>query len=395
MTPQRDKRNPIVTQLVAKLPHPLRPILLGVLVFAVLNLILSVGITISPLNSKFNFKYGNFLPTKLAMLNTVGPKHVDALFLGTSQTNNGFIPSVFAPQTGTQVFNLGLPNNRYDLMETYLKVYSQQYGKPKQVLVEVSPSIQEKDSAMVYLPALYYRTILEQAPSQTPSVLLNPQVSWEIKKELVFSGISALRQYRLSFSPVNILDKVAGKLPHIGEPPTAEAETPNVSSAAEATSEDEDYGITITPEMTQYGWFPKAQSVHMKTPEGLKASIVEAKKYYIDPQPSVNFEKLTHLVSWSQAQGIDVVLVTWPNHPAYRRTFETSHLAKPYHAGLSKLVETTGVPLIDLNDDIPASQRADQAGYFADPRHLTAPGAQYFSHRLAQRLQALETPQQD
>lgn len=383
-----------MTQLVAKLPHPLRPIVLGVLVFAVLNLFLSAGITFSPLNSKFNFKYGNFLPTKLAMLQAAQPQQLDALFLGTSQTNNGFIPSAFTQQTQIKVFNLGLPNNRYDLMETYLRVYSQQYGKPKKVLVEVSPSIQEKDSAMVYLPALYYRTILEQAPSQLPSVLLNPEVSLEIKKELVFAGISALRQYRLSFSPVNLLDKVAGKLPHLGEVPTAQADTPDVVSGAEATRDDEDYGIAITPEMTQYGWFPKAQSVHMKTPEGLKASIAEAKKYYIDPQPSVNFEKLTHLVAWCQSQGIEVVLVTWPNHPAYRRTFEASHLAKPYHTGLAQLLQTTGVPLIDLNDDIPAFQRMDQAGYFADPRHLTAPGAEYFSHRLAQRLETLDHPTQ-
>src|SRR5688572_26793033 len=138
--------------------HPaLRPILIGVLAFAAFNLLMTLAVTFSPLNTRFNFSYGNFLPAKLAMLKQAQPEKLDVLFLGTSQTNNGFITNVFEQVSGRHLnsFNLGLPNNRYDVMEGYLRFHTRKFGKPRLLLVELSPSIQENGSAYYYLPALY------------------------------------------------------------------------------------------------------------------------------------------------------------------------------------------------------------------------------------------------
>jgi hypothetical protein len=70
--------------------HPsLRPILLGITGFAVLNVLFTVGVTFSPLNSRFNLRYGNFLPLKISLLKQIPINKPYVLFLGTSQTNNG------------------------------------------------------------------------------------------------------------------------------------------------------------------------------------------------------------------------------------------------------------------------------------------------------------------
>lgn len=49
--------------------HPaLRPIVLGIGLFLLFNCVLTLGITFSPINSRFNFSYGNYLPKKLSLM---------------------------------------------------------------------------------------------------------------------------------------------------------------------------------------------------------------------------------------------------------------------------------------------------------------------------------------
>ena len=48
------------------------------------------------------------------------------------------------------------------------------------------------------------------------------------------------------------------------------------------------------------GWYPKPQSPHMTTPEGIRRSVNEARKYYIDQQPAVYFDKLDTLLTYCQ-----------------------------------------------------------------------------------------------
>jgi hypothetical protein len=321
---------------------------------------------------------------------------VDVLFLGTSQTNNGFITSVFEQASGRPInsFNLGLPNNRYDVMLGYLQFHAHRFGKPRLVLVELSPSIQERNSMFYYLPALYHRSLIENDPTLAPVTLGNPLIADNVKKELLLSSASSLYQYRRTFSPLNILDKVSGKLKTLASHlPAANAAGPSDTTnldfegvaAAQRVSE------TFDPAMTAKGWYPKEQSPHMTNPEGIRLSIEEARRYYIEPQNEVTFDKLRRLLSWCRAERIPVVLVSWPNHPAYLAEFQKSRLNTPYQAGIRQLLTDYPVPLIDLNQEIPRSQPLDQGGMFADPRHLTPEGAQYFSRRLAEDLFTLAT----
>lgn len=382
------KRTSAAIQLPFNIHPALRPILIGVLSFVLFNLLFTVGVTISPLNQKFNFSYGNFLPTKLQMLKSHQPNKLDVLFMGTSQTNNGFITSVFEKATGKPIhsFNLGLPNNRYDIMLAYLRFHQQQFGKPKLVLLELSPSIQEKDAYLYYLPALYYRTLIEQAPNLAGTYLNNPLLAENVKQELLLSSFSSLHQYRFTFSPINILSKVGGKLKSLsGFQGSAANAEPVIAEDSTTVSSTE----SLDPAMTEKGWYPKEQSPHMKTADGVRLSVEEAKKYYIDQQPDVAFDKLKALLTYCHEQHIQVVLVSWPNHPAFLKAFEQSRLNASYQQGLQQLLTEQPTPFINLNRDIPASQSETAGGLFADPRHLTPEGAKVFSEILARKISAL------
>lgn len=411
--------------LNSKTPHTRhRPIVLGVVLFLLFNLFLTVGVSVSPLNRKFNFSYGNYLPTKLEMLRQQHPEQLDVLFLGTSQTNNGFIPSVFekASPVPLNSFNLGLPNNRYDIMQSVLQAHIHRYGKPRMVFLELGPSIQEKDTYFYYLPALYYRTLIEQNPAMAGQWLSNPLLSWTVKKELFLSSLSSLHQYRFTFSPLNILGKVAGKLQPILSP-GANSETPSLNtldvdtveassgtahkvsspSSGEAIQGDSanplsaispSNAFVITDKMTAKGWYPKDQSPNMRTPAGVRLSVEEARQYYIEHQTGVYFDKLEALLTYCRKENIPVTLVSWPNHPAFNRVFKASILHSRYQTGLRELLQKMPTPVINLNQHIPRDQAESQAGFFADPRHLTPEGAARISQALAQDFFALPQTRQ-
>lgn len=383
-----------LSAFVKKVFHPaLRPVLLGVFGFLLLNGLFTLGVTFSPLNQRFNFKYGNFLPVKLQMLEAHQPEKTNVLFLGTSQTNNGFIPSVFDRKFGHGVksFNVGLPNNRYDIMLAYLRFHQRQYGKPQLLLIELSPSIQEKDAQLYYLPALYYRTLIEREPALISSYLANPLLAENVKQELLSSSFSSLRQYRYTFSPVNLLGKVSDKLKGFSGLHDATAHASPVYEGNESGSVAPDNTTPpawVTDEMLAGGWYPKPQSVNMKTPAGIRQSVIEARKYYIEQQSAVHFDKLQVLLSYCQNEGIPVALVSWPNHPAFVAEFRKSSLSAPYEKGLMTIRRQYPVVMVDLNHHLPKNQAADKADYFADPRHLTPDGARLFSEKLASILSA-------
>lgn len=383
-----------LSSFLKKLFHPaLRPVLLGVFGFLALNGLFTLGVTFSPLNQRFNFKYGNFLPVKMQMLEARQPEKTNVLFLGTSQTNNGFIPSVFDRKFGHGIksFNVGLPNNRYDIMLAYLRFHQRQYGKPQLLLVELSPSIQEKDAQLYYLPALYYRTLIEREPALASIYLANPLLAENVKRELLSSSFSSLRQYRYTFSPVNLLAKVSDKLKGFSGLHDATAQASPVYEGNESGSVESDNAAPpawVTDEMLGGGWYPKPQSVHMKTSAGIRQSVIEARKYYIEPQGAVHFDKLHVLLSYCQREGIPVALVSWPNHPAFVDEFRKSPLSVPYEQGLMAIRRQYPVMMVDLNHHLPREQVESKAGYFADPRHLTPEGAKLFSEKLASILSA-------
>jgi len=398
---------------------PLLPILIGLSVFALFNIVATVGITFSKFNESFNFKYGNFLPTKFKLLNhNIQATHQkpDILFFGTSQTNHGFIPSVFKSNLKNKnhtIFNFGLPNNRYDIMQGVLEHQIQKGEKPHLVLLEVGPSLQERNSPYFYLPALYYRTLIENSPSLAWHWLSNPLLDQDVRKELLTSAFSVLRQYRYTFSPVNILDKVSNKASSVAQsklqPLTekfANFSTPK-AEASIAVKQSQDSGITtpvantstVSVEPTlleqwhQDGWYLKETSPHMSTPEGITESVEEARQYFILSQKAVHFDKLRAFLKYCQKQNIPVILVSWPNHPGMNRAFSKASISPDYFRGLQELRnDFPRTPYINMNSQQSIEgltpETASQQGLFADPRHLTPLGAKLYTEKLASQIQS-------
>jgi hypothetical protein len=56
---------------------------------------------------------------------------------------------------------------------------------------------------------------------------------------------------------------------------------------------------------------------------------------------------------------------------------------------LRQLLTQAPVPVINLNNALPAWQTETDGGIFADPRHLTPEGARLFSEQLARDVFAL------
>jgi hypothetical protein len=397
---------------------PLLPIVLGLIVFALFNIVATVGITFSKFNESFNFKYGNFLPTKFKLLDhNIEASHQkpDILFFGTSQTNHGFIPSVFKSSLVNQkhtIFNFGLPNNRYDIMQGVLEHQIQRGAKPKLVLLEVGPSLQERNSPYFYLPALYYRTLIENTPSLAWHWLSNPLLDQDVRKELLTSAFSVLRQYRYTFSPVNILDKVSNKASSVAQSklrpltekfanftePKAEASitVTQPPEKAESTSLVSNSSLPVEPKVLeqwhQDGWYLKETSPHMSTPEGVTESVEEARQYFILSQKSVHFDKLRAFLKYCQKQNIPVILVSWPNHPGMNQAFSKASISPDYFRGLQELRnDFPHTPYINMNSQNPIEglnpEIASKQGLFADPRHLTAIGAKLYTEKLARRVQ--------
>ncbi len=379
-----------------------RPILLGIGVFIVCNFLLTALVTFSPLNKKFNFNYGNYLPTKLTMLKAQHPEALDVLFLGTSQTNNGFIPSIFENalhQNGItpplNSFNLGLPNNRYDIMQACLETQVHQYKKPKLVLLELGPSIQERNSYFYYLPALYYRSLIENDPARGIHFLSNPLLAYNVKKEFFLSALSSLYQYRFTFSPINLLGKVGDKAQTIGQKlHLTPLETVSLGGG-DPSDEETKPGLipastfNVTEAMTAKGWFPKERSPHMTSPAGVTESIEAAKQYYLSHLEGIHFDKLEMLIQYCQSEHIPLALVMWPQHPRFNQAFRESRFSTPYFTGIHRISARYHVPVIDLNTELPANLDPSQAGFFADPRHMIPEGAAFMTEHLARRLSAL------
>lgn len=362
----------------------LKPILLGLLLFLVLNVLVTVGFHLVPgLDRKFGLKVDNFLPQKLDQIASDTSQPPNILFLGTSQTNNGFVPSAFEQTVGQSVrsFNMGLPGTRYDVMMTYLEYHTLHVGKPRLVLLEVTDALVEPRDIYFYLPALHYRTLMEKDTRLMDFAWRNPLMAFEVRQELVCSALSVLHQYRSITNPLSVQKKVLKTLKRLlfG---SNEADAAEVSPPVSVTLP------VITSEMTATGWIPKAPSPIMETPGGAAKNAVDARKYYIDPLPDLNFAKFNAILTYCRQRNIPVVLVQWPNHPEYLRIFEASHLYQPYHQGLKEVIKTHQVPFVDLNWDNPEAV----TGLYSDSRHLSPAGALKFSAILGERVRELGVP---
>lgn len=354
-----------------------RPILLGILLFVLVNAGVSLLLTFTPsLNRAMNAKVDNHLPQKYQQLQALRPQPVDVLFLGTSQTNNDFATLAFeeAAPHSVSAFNLGLPGTRYDVMKTLLAAYIQAYGKPKHVFLEINDPLVEDKTVYFYLPALHYRTILEHYPNLFSQIWGQPDMAPEVRREFSMDTLSSLYQFRSIFSPLSLPKKLVKVVDRVAA---------TFSRTAQASDSESSHAVAFQPSeaMLTGGWQPKGTSGTMQTPKGVEQNALAAKQYYLDPLDKVNFTKLDHFLAYCQSQKIPVVLVQWPNHPAYNRYFERAAIAPAYHQEIERVRQKYQVTYLDLNKTLPPSV----AGLFADARHLTPQGAFYFSKVLAEK----------
>jgi hypothetical protein len=367
----------------------LRPIFLGIMMFAVINLIATLVVTFyQPINHKFNGCLDNYLPEKLVAMDRTHTDEgaADVLFLGTSQTNNGFSTRDFEEglPVATNSFNLGLPGTHYDVMYANLETYRRSHGNPRLLMLEVSPSNMEKSSTQFYLPALQYRSMLEKHPDMLFHIWTSPLMADNVRKEVTLSSFSAFYQFRPIFSPLNIQQRVASKVDNLLAKTmlTASAQSTNFSS----DNNDGPYGtITMEPSLTEKGWHPKAISPTMLTPEGTRLNAQEARKFYLDRMGDINFDKLDYLLTHCKKNNIPVVLVNWPNHPTYLAHFQNSRFYNPYQRGLRQMIRKHRVSYVDLS----LAPGTNLNGMFSDTRHLSPKGAQRVSRHLAKRVAAL------
>lgn len=353
--------------------RPFRPILLGAGLFLALNMMtLATVIGWDTLNHKLNASLDNHMPGKLSQLQEQsGQKPVDVLFLGTSQTHNGFSTYDFekAAPVGVNAFNLGMPGARYDVMLTSLKAFESEHGKPRLLMLEVSPTVMESNPQQFYLPALQLRTLLERHPERMTDLL---ETSPNVRKEVIRSFLSPFYQFRPIFSPLNLQHRLVEKATQLPNRNTAQAvETPVTVSAPES------------PVRLAKGWAPKAISPTMLSVAGVKQNAAEAKKFYIDSMTTVDDGPLKTLLTYCKARSIPVVLVSWPNHPDFRRHLDASPLNMQYRTNLQRIASDFQFPVIELDSQ---AELINQPGTFADTRHLSPNGAHRFSALLAKQV---------
>lgn len=304
-----------------------------------------------PVDKMAYVENNNLLPLKTAELRQMS-SFPDILFLGTSQTNNGFHTAFFRQQypEPITVFNFGLPSNQYELMLALLKLQVESRQSPKMLLLEASPTIMVDNSPHYGRQSRLYSRWVQD----------NPQLPIHLKQQLfllAFSAAGTAHQFRQEYSPLNWL---------------AHWTQPSLSS-------------DWKPEMAQ-GWTPKPASPLMKTPLGRKKILAEAQKYFLDDLPPLSFKGLHRLIAYSQAHRIPVVLVTWPNQAEFMGLMRESGLEAQFLRGMAITTQRYQVPWINLSQPMNGSQNQ----LYADPRHLTPQGAKIYSSQLAKRVAALK-----
>jgi hypothetical protein len=372
-----------------------RPIILGTLLFILLNVGLSTIFILKPaIHERLDLLYGNFLPVKLQQLKAQANRPIDVLFLGTSQTNNGFATQAFEEASPVKLssFNMGLPSNRYDVMLTYLQAHIRHYGKPKLLLLEMNPTFLDKETSLYYLPALFYRTLLDHDPQSLDLVMTNPHMPENVRHELLLS-VSSLHEYRATFSPLHLISKVADKISDITHRYTKtalaqeDANTDNLANkpaetllGAKKASLPGSFPVSLP--MKEKGWNPLDIKPSMLSKTGLVQASREADQYFLSQMPPVYFGKIQAILDYCHQQNIPVMLVRWPDHPGFRALFAKTGQQAPFEQGLQHLLQAEQVSYFDLNQNLPSQLEST----FSDPRHLTPAAAVSFSKLLAQKI---------
>ena len=331
------------------------PAAIGALLAVLASAALLLWITFFPMkNPQAYVGSGNLLPLKLSLVEEKTP---ELLFMGTSQTNNGFSTLDFekaAPGT-LRSFNLGMPNNQYEVMLSYLKLHVARHGRPAMLLVDLSPTILVERSPHYGKQTRIYKQFLEN----------NPWVPVEVKAaifRLAFSAAGTIYQFRQDYSPLTWITAAVGK----SQPPQVIWDRTTMDG----------------------GWTPKPRSPLMDSPEGYKKILAETRKYFLDDLPPMHFGRLHDLLNYCKEQEIPVTLVTWPNKEDFLAMMQEDGMYDLFSEGARNTASKFGAHWIDLN-----LHNKEGVGFYSDPRHLTPKGAAHFSALLAREVFAkTETP---
>ncbi len=332
-----------------KRPSPYLPFLIALCI-----VLLAEGVIALPAVSGWmDAQVKNVLKRKQALVAQDNPRQMDVLALGSSRTHNGFAANAFeaSAEKPINAFNMGLPTGDYYIYSLVLKDFVRQYGKPRLVMLDASEFLFNRNLKSGY-NTLYLSTLIQQNPELAQSIWQSPFLDAEDKKEIVLSGLSGLYRYRVLLRP-KTLAKMALK------------------------------GLPVKSPLYD-GWEPLPDKISIMSSEqrAIEAAENTARKFYQD-YPAIDTQPFEALVTYCRESGIPVVMVRWPLHPTFVRTFETYPIQRDYDALLKRIATQYDVALVDLNTQ---AQLASDGQNFRDPSHLSESGAKTFSAILARQV---------
>ncbi len=329
------------------------PLIFGLVAMLLVEIIIALPVV----QKRLDYLVINPLPTKLEQVKTFA---TDAkatgkpmvLAMGSSRTYDGFAPKAFeqAVQDVTTeevtAYNMGLPEAGYDVMLLYLKYHVAQYGKPKMLMLETTDFLFDRRlTRSIY----YYPSLFAKQPALAWDALSYPVFDMDERQNLALASVSGLFRYRKALSPY-MLPKVL-----LGKVGTGENENP----------------------VSKDGWEHLLHSDMLDTPDSLWISNT---KTFLP----VDTRELELILDYCKEQGIQVVLVDWPDMSPYRKLALDSDLYAGYEEAIDSVAQKYHVRHVNFNDEPGASDKIN----FTDIRHLNPEHAEYFTRLLGEEAVA-------
>lgn len=344
---------------------PLKPFLIALVGFVVMDFLMLAVINCSAVGLQMDQAAGNILPSKLDSIRKNHPKQINVLALGTSVTDMGFAPRAFEKEAPLNInsFNMGLSGSRHDVLRDYLRYHIENFGKPKLLIVEVTDVILGYDN---YLTNLQRQTLASKDGSYTWEVLRNPVLKFQDKQDYFLTLFNPFLRYRSALSPVSVMYKMLGKGHKNNELSPS-------TKGQEALLQTE----------TLKGWSPKTEiSANMLTSSGIDHEVALMRERHLSKIKQVDFSMLKYLLDYCSDNHLNVVLVEWPSHPRYMATLKQQQIYPDYQKQLHYIAKQYNAPIVTL----PVLSERKAAPLYTDGRHMSAKGAEYYSHLLAQKL---------
>jgi hypothetical protein len=342
----------------------IRPFLLAIVAMLLFNLFLGLVYPLSGLQDKTELKYGNAFISKWQSLQR--DSSTQGVFLGTSQTNNGFSAPVYFKQTGSLVFNFGLPSAHYPVMQAVLEKYLLENPSPQVVFIELNARLLYAENTHAFMQALYFSRII----SPLQQLQWASQLSPDIRQELLWGQLFPLRRYRQSWSPINFFNQSAVKFNTLFEP----------------RSQDLSRSIPVTPihnTFPLYGWEPRDEQQAMQSQVLQPKLLEEASQYFLAGLNTWQPERLNPLLTRCKKSHLNCVWVVWPNYTGFQ-ALQNRLGIEARQAEMISVVKAQGFPVVDLRETSPAPcQGKQEMRCYSDPVHLSRTAAEAYTQQLS------------